>query len=108
MLVVGKVGTTDITLAWPASCRPTDDNYAVYQGMLGGVFDTHVSKTCSTGGATEMTFTPNPQSSYYLVVPTAGTIPAVEGSYGQSSFGERSQSDFPCWVQSIGACPDPN
>ncbi len=102
LLVVGKVGTTDITLAWPASCRPTDDNYAVYQGMLGGVFDTHVSKTCSTGGATEVTFTPNSQSSYYLVVPTAGDL--VEGSYGHNSFGERSQSTFPCLNQNIYNC----
>ena len=45
-LVIQKSGTTDITLAWSASCLSTDDDYAVYQGTLGGVFDTHVSKTC--------------------------------------------------------------
>ena len=86
------------------------DYYAIYQGPLGGVFDTHVPLTCGTSGANEHTFTPNPQSSYYLVVPIADPVElpvpdAWEGSYGQSSFGERERSDSPCWpLQGIQEC----
>ena len=112
LLVAGKVGTSDeISLAWPDGCA---DYYAIYQGTLGGVFDTHVPLTCGTGAATGYTFTPSPHSPYYLVVPIANPVElpepdAWEGSYGQSSFGERPRSDSPCWLfQSIQECADPN
>ena len=108
LLVAGKVGTSgEISLAWPVGCA---DYYAIYQGPLGGVFDTHVPLTCGTSGASEHAFTPNPQSSYYLVVPIADPVElpvpdAWEGSYGQSSFGERERSDSPCWpLQGIQEC----
>ena len=103
-LLVGKVGMTDIHLAWPASCESSDDDYAVYEGMLGAVFDTHVSKFCSTGGALEVSFTPDAESSYYVVVPTVARV--VEGSYGQTSFGLRPPSTTPCLSQNSRECSE--
>jgi len=103
-LLVGKVGMTEIHLAWPASCENSDDDYAVYEGMLGAVFDTHVSKFCSTGGALGVTFTPAAESSYYVVVPTVGKV--AEGSYGQTSLGLRPPSTTPCLSQNSHECSE--
>ena len=108
MVIEKSLVDDDITLDWSASC--VGESYAVYEGLMDGFFDSHVAETCGTfpGGTTELTFTPNAQSSYYLVAPYLGTdcFPdgGFEGSYGQSSFGERSPSEFPCKLQSIVNC----
>ena len=119
-LLVGKAETTGkIELDWAESCGITDLDYAIFEGFLGGVFDTHVPQTCSTGGFTERTFLPNPESSYYLVVPIAaivGGIPSdpkvpllpVEGSYGHSSSGERPQGDSACREKYVANCAVPD
>jgi hypothetical protein len=102
-ILVGKTGAEDIRIGWPASCENSDDDFAVYEGLLGGAFDTHVSRFCSTGGAMDVTFTPSAEDSYYLVVSAVSGL--VEGSYGQSSLGDRPPSTFPCLNQSFRACP---
>jgi len=104
LLLARQLGIGDINLAWPVSCENSDDDFAVYEGTLGGDFQTHLSRFCSTGGATDVTFTPNAESSYYLVVPTVGNI--VEGSYGQTSFGRRPRSASPCLNQDYRTCPE--
>jgi len=91
-----------ITLAWGASCRAGDTDYAIYEGTV-GVFYNHTMKLCTTGGARTATFMPAPGDSYYLVVPrNAGR----EGSYGVSSIGVERPPGLPaCFPQNIAACP---
>jgi hypothetical protein len=82
----------DVALAWGASCTTDADDYAVYRGSL-GIWYSHGSILCTTGGATTATVTPGGDE-YYLVVPLNGTF---EGSYGAGSTG----SEIP---QGTGAC----
>jgi hypothetical protein len=100
LLTVDKSGD-DITLQWADSCVATDTDYAVYEGTLGD-FTSHVSRVCTTGGATAATLPPAEGLTYYLVVPrNAGH----EGSYGKTSDGvERPAAASSCLPQAIGAC----
>jgi len=82
-LTVVEAGGGEITLSWGDSCVGTDNDYAVYEGIIGD-FASHVPRTCTTGGATTLTFTPAAANSYYLVVPHNGRR---EGSYGLASDG---------------------
>lgn len=92
----------DITLNWGASCSPSDDDYEIYEGLMSGYYS-HVSRFCSTGGATTITFAPIAGDSYYLVVPR-NTL--REGSYSLDGGGaERPQGASACLPQLIGACP---
>jgi len=91
-----------ITLNWGASCRPTDTDYAIYEGELGNYYS-HGALFCSTGGATSMTFTPTAGSRYYLIVPHQGS---VEGSYGTNSGGSQLPQGVPaCLPRAFDACP---
>jgi collagen type I/II/III/V/XI/XXIV/XXVII alpha len=100
-LTVSLEGTGEITLAWSVSCQIGDDDYTVYEGILGD-FTSHVSRVCSTGGATSLTIAPSGVGSYYLVVPRNAD---VEGSYGtDSSETERPPATSPCLAQSIATC----
>jgi len=91
-----------ITLAWGASCRAGDTDYAIYEGMV-GTFYSHTMKLCTTGGARTATFMPAPGNSYYLVVPRSA---GREGSYGMSSAGVERPPGLPaCFPQSVAACP---
>ena len=86
-LMVGKSGTPgDLELSWGRSCRPSDSDYAVYEGLLGN-FTSHAPRLCSTGGATSVTLTPASDSRYYLVVPLSPD--GAEGSYGTASDGNQ-------------------
>lgn len=77
-------------LTWDDSCLAADDDYAVYEGVLGD-FTSHAPVQCSTGGATSATITPAAGGTFYLVVPHNGVY---EGSYGVDSAGaERPQAD---------------
>ena len=102
-LTVNLESGGDLTLSWSASCATGDNDYAIYEGTI-GVYYSHVSKFCSTGGATTKTFTPVSGSSYYLVVPRNALR---EGSYGIRSDGsERPQGTSPCLPQEITqTCP---
>ena len=90
-----------ITLSWAASCSPSDDDYAVYEGTVGAL-ESQVPVVCSTDGATSHTFEPESGNRYYLVVPHNGL---VEGSYGRWSDGfERSHGPEICRDPSIAGC----
>ena len=95
----GRIATTDITLTWAESCVSGSD-YEIYEGTIGN-FHSHTPIFCTTGGATMKTFSPAPESTYYLVVPTNE---GREGSYGTSTTGERSVGDGSCLPQETGAC----
>ncbi len=100
-LTVTDPGTGDITLSWDPSCGMSDDDYEIYEGSIGNYYD-HALRFCSTGGATTITFTPKAGGTYYLVVPSDGSI---EGSYGLDSAGiERPPSQSACKAQTIGVC----
>jgi hypothetical protein len=101
-LTASRAGS-EITLDWNASCVSTDTDYEVYEGTLGSWYS-HGSLLCSTGGSTAVTFTPGSGDTYYLVVPTNGS---VEGSYGfDDAFAERPQGAPSCHPQQIGGnCP---
>jgi hypothetical protein len=93
----------DLALSWDLSCLASDDDYGVYEGTIGGTFNNHGFVTCTTAGAQNTTITPAAGDTYYLVVPTNGS---VEGSYGLNSAGtERSQGPSTCATQMIGDCP---
>jgi hypothetical protein len=96
----------DLDLSWGASCAVTDDDYAVYEGVLGD-FTSHIPVTassCTTIGATTTTITPGGGDRYYLVVPT-GASGLCEGSYGFASDGTpRPQSLSACAAQSVNEC----
>jgi hypothetical protein len=101
-LRVSKSGGGQITLDWSPSCLVGDDDYEVYEGTLGD-FSSHGFITCSTSGATSWAFSPAVGSTYFLVVPTDGT---VEGSYGTRSDGiERSDGASACLPAAAGFCP---
>jgi len=101
-LTLDKFGT-NLLLNWGPSCSATDTDYEVYEGLMGGMYDTHGLKLCSTGTATGAVVFPAVGDTYYLVVPfnVEG-----EGSYGLTSAGaERVQGVPACKVQTAGACP---
>jgi len=104
-LMLDHAGGNEITLTWGASCRPTDTDYAIYEGAMGS-FLSHVpvaTPSCSTAGATSATFQPGPGDRYYLVVPQGAER---EGSYGTDGNGTpRPPSASACRPQFVGACP---
>jgi hypothetical protein len=91
-----------VVLTWGGSCQGTDSDYGIYEGTLGD-FGSHVSRTCSTAGATSATFEPPEGDVYWLVVPRNGTF---EGSYGKDSQGnERPAAAGACLPASVAVCP---
>jgi len=93
---------SDLKLTWGASCKTTDNDFAIYEGTIGN-YSSHAARFCTTAGATSKTFTPSVGSKYYLVVPVNGSF---EGSYGPASSGERPPGVNACLPQSIAApCP---
>lgn len=102
-LTVTKGAGASITLDWYPSCSSADDDYGVYEGVVGSWYS-HVPVTgmCLTGGTTS-TFDAGDGDRYYLVVPTNGP---AEGSYGKDSTpAERPPSTTPCVMQVLGTCP---
>lgn len=101
LLAVSKSGV-EITLEWNASCSIGGDDYAVYGGTIGD-FTSHAPLVCSTAGARTLTFTPESEGRYFLVVPRNAE---AEGLYGTDGAGwQRSQGSPACAVQEAGACP---
>jgi hypothetical protein len=100
-LTIDKGAGSAIVLSWGASCSAADTDYAVYEGALGDFADRN-PVACGTGGAQTLTFTPAPDSTYYLVVPVhAGS----EGSYGTDGSGnERAPGAGACDPQAILHC----
>ena len=101
-LTVGKSSTPgNLDLTWGHSCRPSDSDYAVYEGLLGD-FTSHAPRLCGTAGATSATLTPASGSRYYLVVPLTD---GAEGSYGTASDGnQRPPSATSCQPQVFTSC----
>jgi hypothetical protein len=101
-LHLAKAGSS-LTLSWGASCVVGDTDYSVYQGVLAAGYEDHLAVTCSTAGATTVTFEPLAESAYYLVVAHNGI---VEGSYGTASSGEvRAQGPTACLPRHVAECP---
>jgi glucose/arabinose dehydrogenase len=99
-LHLGKAGGS-LSITWNASCSAGDQDYEIYEGMLGS-FASHLPRACSTGGSTAATFVPGPGARYYLVVPRDAWS---EGSHGRRSNGtERPQPPAACRPQVTGAC----
>ncbi len=100
-LTLDKAPLDRITLAWGDSCQIGDGDYEIYEGTLGDLAS-HVPVTCTTGGATQRTFSPGPASTYYLIVPSNEE---AEGSYGVDSNGAaRTQGVAACRPQSVELC----
>jgi hypothetical protein len=91
----------DFRLLWGDSCLATDGDYEVYEGQIGD-YTSHQAIVCSTGGSQDATFALSATDTYYLVVPTDGT---VEGSYGIGFGAERPQGLSICRPQQVGGCP---
>jgi hypothetical protein len=92
-----------ISLSWEASCVGTDDDYEIYEGLIGD-FAGHGSKYCSTGGTRQMSFVPAEEDSYYIVVPASAIC---EGSYGIDSEGEERPGGMdPCLPQVTTSCSE--
>lgn len=94
-----------LLLTWGPSCMPSDDDFTVYSGPLGG-FGLHAPITCSTGHLTEFQVPAPPESVYFIVAPTNGV---KEGSHGTVRLGgvagERPASPAACFPVEIGGCP---
>ena len=92
----------EFRMMWNASCGPNDEDYAIYQGIVGD-FTSHAPLTCTTGGAEVIVMTPAAGNLYYLVVPLTVTR---EGSYGLDGDDDpRPASLAPCLSQASEACP---
>ena len=92
----------NLLLSWGASCTPTDTDYEIYEGT-GGSYYSHVSKLCSTTGATLAIIAPAVGDTYYLVVPRNMND---EGSYGVDGGGTpRPTGGAQCLPQQAGSCP---
>jgi len=102
-LKIAKAAGGQISLTWGASCRVSDTDYEVYEGSMGGAFNTHAPFLCTTGGMTSATILPTGGSRYYLVVPRSLNR---EGSYGVNSLGvQRAQGPSACFTQLTALCP---
>ncbi len=101
MLTLARDGTR-IDLAWGPSCRASDIDYAVYEGLLGAP-TSHAPVTCSTAGAPSWTLAPASGARFYLIVPHNGVY---EGSAGLRSDGsERPPGVFACRERRLAGCP---
>ncbi|MDH3284809.1 MAG: hypothetical protein OEQ13_08705, partial [Acidobacteriota bacterium] len=101
-LFVDKVGSS-VKLDWGASCSTADNAYGVYEGVMGGTFNSHTTIGQCGLAVTTATFSPGSGNRYYLVVPEDG---ANEGSYGVNSGGaERVVGGSQCRTQTLGTCP---
>ena len=101
-LLLTRLADGDLMLTWSPSCTSTDTDYVVYEGSIGGAFDNHTSRLCSTAGATSQRLTPSTASAYYLVAPRNADR---EGSLGRRSDGtERPPGGAGCRPQELGGC----
>jgi hypothetical protein len=94
-----------LTLSWNGSCLPDDSDYDVYEGALVQPFVyNQTPKSCGTGGATNLAFSPGSGNRFYLLVARNSSY---EGSYGRASSGsQRPVSGSACLPQKIAsACP---
>lgn len=101
-LEIEKSPSGALVLKWGPSCRESDADYEIYDGVLGGAFEAHAPVLCSTAGDTTATIAAASGSRYYLVVPRNERR---EGSYGARSDGaERKPGPAPCLPQKTERC----
>jgi hypothetical protein len=99
----GGVSPGSVVLTWGPACNDAavpGQDYAVYRGTIGRWTDL-TGLTCTTGRRTTWLIENPPADSFWVVVPQTSSS---EGSYGQSSMGERSPALSACKPQAIGAC----
>ncbi len=97
-----RPGTLSLSLSWGRSCVRTDQDYAVYEGILGD-WSSHMPRLCSTVGSRSIDLPAPTGSTYILVVPRNLTR---EGSYGRGSDGlERLPSAAACLPQQLSGSP---
>jgi PKD repeat protein len=102
-LVVDRGAGGDLELDWGPSCLDSDQDYEIYEGLLGD-FGSHQPLSCTTGWATYSVVTPGGGSTYYLVVPRNDSL--REGSYGLDGHDmERPPSGSACLEQIAADCP---
>jgi hypothetical protein len=98
------VAADSLILSWGLPCNAAsvpNQDYAVYRGSLGD-WTNLTNITCTTGRARSWLTETEDVNLFWLVVPQNS---ANEGSYGQSSFGERAAAAAPCKPQAVGSCP---
>ncbi len=101
-LMVETAPAGAIALTWSDSCAAGDTDYAIYEGTLGSYYS-HTALMCTTSGGTSITFIPSPGSTYYLIVPTNGS---VEGAPGFDSAGmEIPAGASQCLPSAAPTCP---
>lgn len=101
-LRISKGPLGDLELSWGKSCIPAEQDYEVYEGILGD-WTSHIPKTCDTGRQQSISFPPPTFDAYYLVVPFEGPY---EGSYGSDGDGnERPLGSSVCRPRILNLCP---
>jgi hypothetical protein len=99
----GGLGPGSLVLTWDPPCNDAtvpNQDFAVYQGAIGN-WSSLASVTCTTGRARSWLIDSPPPGQFWEVVPENSVN---EGSYGQSSMGERPPALSPCRPQAVGAC----
>lgn len=100
-LTMDRLLDDDVALYWEGSCESDDDDYAIYEGIL-GIYDSHEPLECFTGGQQWAVVPAGDGDRYYLVVPRGE---GVEGHYGSQSGGPaRSISSSACAPQASELC----
>jgi hypothetical protein len=102
-LLASRTAGDGVSATWSASCAATDDDYAVYEGMLGD-YVSHLPVVCSTSGLRHSAWDSLPGSRWFIITPR-NTL--IEGSYGRrGDTSERPPSSDACAAQSIApSCP---
>jgi hypothetical protein len=101
-LLLAKTAGSTLALTWGDSCKPADFDFAVYEGPIGGIFDDHTAKLCTTDGHTFVDVVPDAGDRYFLIVPLNADH---EGSYGKNSAGQqRPPGNVQCAPRLIGIC----
>jgi len=104
-LTVEETAFSQLLLSWGPSCSSADDDYAVYEGVIGD-FGVISRRFCTTGGQTHQTIIPLGGNTFYLVVPL-NLIGEVEGSYGLQTPRVERLAPNGCFPQAILQCQAP-
>ncbi len=99
----GGVAPGSVRLTWDPPCNETavpGQDFAVYQGSVGS-WSSYTSLTCTTGHDRSWLIENPPTGVFWLIVPQTAMS---EGSYGQTSAGERLPAAAPCRPQASGQC----
>ncbi len=101
-LTLGKLPGDLLQLDWGGSCVLADQDYGVYEGLL-GQFESHAPVACSTGGVTTFSVDAPPSSAFYLVVPANDEREGTHGVRGDGS--DRLHGSAVCLDRALASCP---